>query len=292
MQIKTVMRTRFATVRDDLPLSGARHALARERVPTMPVVRGDTLVGLLHEDDIARESPSIVPTLAVNDWLADLGDLTVGRVMRAVPETLAPDGRVADAARLLRLSGLDAAPVLDGDVLVGIVTAGDLLELLEPRRPAAFTHVLVAVDLGPASEAVVTAGIELARQHEARLTLLHVVSPVTRRQVSEGLPAEMLERVAYRHREDCLGRLARLAPSDATLEVARLVQAGDPVTVLVTTALRVDADLIVLGDRRRRGLARLLGSGLTEAVIARAPCPVLVVRGDVACRVRVGNAGR
>ena len=39
-----------------------------------------------------------------------------------------------------------------------------------------------------------------------------------------------------------------------------------------------DADLIVLGTHGRTGLKRLLMGSIAEAVVRRAPCPVLVMK--------------
>ena len=52
---------------------------------------------------------------------------------------------------------------------------------------------------------------------------------------------------------------------------------GDPAAELVDTALALEADLVVLG-RRSRSLRRLVLGSVSDAVVRRAPCDVLVVR--------------
>lgn len=52
---------------------------------------------------------------------------------------------------------------------------------------------------------------------------------------------------------------------------------GDPAAELVDAARELEADLVVLG-RRSRSLRRLVLGSVSDAVLQRAPCDVLVVR--------------
>jgi nucleotide-binding universal stress UspA family protein len=52
---------------------------------------------------------------------------------------------------------------------------------------------------------------------------------------------------------------------------------GDPAAELVEAARELEADLVVLG-RRSRSLRRLVLGSVSDAVVRRAPCDVLVVR--------------
>jgi nucleotide-binding universal stress UspA family protein len=210
------------------------------------------------------------------------------------PTTLDPEASLRDAVRLLANQDLDAVPVVEGTALVGLVTTRDLLamllDLLETARPTGFDHVLVAIDFEEGTRAAVRAGLALARQHGARLTLLHVLSPPSRWLLAEGVPPEMLDWARQQRRDRCLGELARLAPGEPGLEIGRLVVTGDPSTAIAGAAARLAADLIVLGSRPRR---RLLGPSLTDVLVERAPCPVLVVRPaeEVAAEASVNHAG-
>jgi CBS domain-containing membrane protein len=294
MGVKTLMRTRFATVTEDTPLEGARIAFAREQVETIPVVRETALVGLLRARDVEALGPSTVPALAVHDWAWGRGSLTVGAAATADFATLAPDASAHDAIRLLVGQDVDAVPVVEGSSLVGLVTTRDLLamllELLESDRPAGFDHVLVAVDFGDGTAPAVAAGLALARQHAARLTLLHVLPPPTRALLAPGVPREMLDWARRQQRERCLADLGALVPPGSTLEIGRLVVTGDPATAIASAASRLAVDLIVVGGRARR---RFLGPCLTDELVERAPCPVLVVRPDaeVGSRAGIAHAG-
>lgn len=52
---------------------------------------------------------------------------------------------------------------------------------------------------------------------------------------------------------------------------------GDPAAALVETARKLDADLVVVG-RRKRSVQRLVLGSVSSKVVRRAPCDVLVVR--------------
>ncbi len=57
---------------------------------------------------------------------------------------------------------------------------------------------------------------------------------------------------------------------------------GDPATEIVAAAAEDGADLIVMGSRGHRGLARLVLGGVAHSVLTHAPCSVLIVRDHAA----------
>jgi nucleotide-binding universal stress UspA family protein len=66
-----------------------------------------------------------------------------------------------------------------------------------------------------------------------------------------------------------------LDPADAD-RVSQQVVMGHPATVLLDAS--VDADLLVVGSRGRGGFKGMLLGSTSQHVIARAACPVVVVR--------------
>jgi len=281
MRVKTLMRTRFATVTEETPLAETGVAFAREQLETIAVVRESTLVGLLRARDVETMGPSTVPSLAAHDWAWSQSSLTVGDAATADFAALDPEASVHDAIRLLVRQDVDAVPVVEGAALVGLVTTRDLLsmllELLESDGPSGLDHVLVMVDFDESTAATVAAGAALARRHRARLTLLHVLPPPLRSLLAPGVPRGMLDWARRQQRERCLVDLGALVPSESAVEVGRLVVTGDAATAIIGTAARLEVDLIVVGSPMRR---RFLGPSLTDELIESAPCPVLVVRPD------------
>jgi nucleotide-binding universal stress UspA family protein len=59
------------------------------------------------------------------------------------------------------------------------------------------------------------------------------------------------------------------------LEISHSAARGKPADALIKEAIRLDARLIVVGNRRMRGIGRLLGS-VANSVAHNAPCDVYI----------------
>jgi nucleotide-binding universal stress UspA family protein len=134
--------------------------------------------------------------------------------------------------------------------------------------------ILHPTDFSPPSGAAFQVACALARDYAARLVLLHV-KPPEMMYAGEGyvLPPDP-EAV----RKELQDELARLRPPDLALRVERLLKEGDAVREILHAAKEVHADLIVLGTHGRTGVGRLLMGSVGEAVLRKAPCPVLTVK--------------
>jgi nucleotide-binding universal stress UspA family protein len=64
------------------------------------------------------------------------------------------------------------------------------------------------------------------------------------------------------------------------IRATSLVEAGEPAHVIVETAAREAADLLVMSTHGRTGLRRLVYGSVAERVLQGAPCPVLLVRAE------------
>ena len=60
-------------------------------------------------------------------------------------------------------------------------------------------------------------------------------------------------------------------------EIAVVEATGKPADVLVEEAKRLDADIIVVGNRRMQGVGRVLGA-IASSVAQHAPCDVHIVK--------------
>jgi nucleotide-binding universal stress UspA family protein len=112
----------------------------------------------------------------------------------------------------------------------------------------------------------------LARDHGARLVVLHVVPPpiaygeVLARNQSDNFYDEMWE------------DLRRIQPDNPQLKVDHYLEEGHADEVIVRLARELPADLIVMGTHGRTGLGRLLVGSVAEQVMRHAPCPVLTLK--------------
>lgn len=139
--------------------------------------------------------------------------------------------------------------------------------------------ILIATDGSTSAREAVQFGLELAEEHAAEVTFVHV-APVLDRSFADGIgvPAARLHRideVDRRPLEDALA-LAAEQDVDATAELL----AGLPADEIVAYADSLDADLIVLGSRGRGAIATALLGSVSRSVLHEARRPVLVVRGE------------
>jgi nucleotide-binding universal stress UspA family protein len=61
------------------------------------------------------------------------------------------------------------------------------------------------------------------------------------------------------------------------LNIRKLVEPGVPSGAIISFAERENCDLIVMSSHGRSGLSRVLVGSVTEQILRKSPCPVLVV---------------
>jgi universal stress protein A len=133
--------------------------------------------------------------------------------------------------------------------------------------------ILFPTDFSTASDAGLPQAVSLAKDTGATLVILHVQEPPLAYGGGElyyGIPepnTEALEKM-----------LSEVKPDDPSVKFTHRMVVGDPATEIVRVAQEEQADLIVMGTHGRTGLTRLLMGSVAEAVIRRAPCPVLTYR--------------
>jgi nucleotide-binding universal stress UspA family protein len=137
--------------------------------------------------------------------------------------------------------------------------------------------LLIGIDGSGPSRAAIDAGVALAAQLNATVALLHVVDVAAAFGADPAVPDE-----------DALAQLRAFGKKlmEATLERVRktleperaVVVEGDPAETLISLARDWRADAIVIGSDSRGRLAQFLLGTTADAVIRRAPCPVLTVR--------------
>lgn len=140
---------------------------------------------------------------------------------------------------------------------------------------SSYTQLLVAIDLSDQSRAIAAKSVELARQWQARLRLLHVIEFVPVEPMSDALVpvVQIDDRVVARAKE----QIATLASALGVAADCCRVATGNVKGEILRQAREVGADLIVLGCRERHGLSILVN--LTEdTVLHGAPCDVLAMR--------------
>jgi len=138
----------------------------------------------------------------------------------------------------------------------------------------AIRTILHPTDFSEQAEFAFRLAAALARDHGARLILLHVISGSAIVYGEGVVPPLSLEDDRERWEKE----LHQLGVSDPSVPVEHRLKDGDPVTEILAVAEQSSADLIVMGTHGRTGLERLLMGSVAEQVVRKAPCPVLTVR--------------
>ncbi|AQL44236.1 universal stress protein UspA [Halorientalis sp. IM1011] len=146
-----------------------------------------------------------------------------------------------------------------------------------------YDRILLATDATVASDDAERHAIELAAANDAVLHVLYVVdeSVVTAYSGDEYVD----EREGPEHGLEEVGqeRLAaiRADASDAGVEVVEELRHGQPAETIVDYAEESDADLVVLGTKRRPEEYRTLLGSVTNRVLRLTTRPATVVKTDV-----------
>jgi nucleotide-binding universal stress UspA family protein len=139
--------------------------------------------------------------------------------------------------------------------------------------------ILVPVDFSEHSTKAVRYGAELAAKFGAELHLFHAIE--TRAyaydETATYFPPEPIAEVE----SAALKELDKVKIEAADqVHVIRNVARGNPFVEIVRYARDNTVDLIVIGTHGRGAIAHMLLGSVAERVVRKAPCPVLVVRGE------------
>jgi universal stress protein A len=140
-----------------------------------------------------------------------------------------------------------------------------------------YQHILLAVDFFEQNETVIHRAHDLAKQHQAKLSLVHVVDNLPITDTSYGMDIPLNMDFTTELMNAAKKRLADLGKKLAVTEENQWLEIGSPKTEIVRIASENQVDLIVAGSHGRHGLALLLGS-TANGILHHATCDVLAVR--------------
>ncbi len=149
------------------------------------------------------------------------------------------------------------------------------------RDTLTIRHILVPLDFSGQSRQALISAVPLARKHHARISLVHVVQPIT---VSawRGFPGDgqylgmdmcQIVEAAKAHLDELATQLLPEA-----VRGRAIVREGPAAYTVISVAKAIKADLIVLSTIGRSGLKRVLLGSTAERIVRHAHCPVLTVR--------------
>jgi len=127
MKVRELMTGAPITVSPDTSVLDARRLMLKERIRHLLVTDDRRLVGIITDRDIRLNLPSQARSLSMWEVYYLLAKLTVGQIMTKSVIIIGPDREARAAAQLMLEHKVGALPVLDGDVLIGILTETDIL---------------------------------------------------------------------------------------------------------------------------------------------------------------------
>ena len=133
MLVKDIMKTNVVTIPSSTPILEARKIMEVHNVRRIPVVDKGRLVGVITKAITRRVAPSEATSLSVWEINYLMAKMVVKDVMKTDVVTVSPDVTVECAVATAQQHGVGALPVLEDDVLVGILTTNDFFyKILNP----------------------------------------------------------------------------------------------------------------------------------------------------------------
>jgi nucleotide-binding universal stress UspA family protein len=152
---------------------------------------------------------------------------------------------------------------------------------VSPASPVAFRTILSAIDYSPSSRAALRYALDLARQANGRLTVLHVIQYMDPQE-----PCEHVDAVARANRRRIIAQARERLDRELEAESRTWSEIDGVVALSADRAYReilergraIDADLIVMGAQSAGGVELMLYGSNTHHVVHAATCPVLTIR--------------
>lgn len=140
-----------------------------------------------------------------------------------------------------------------------------------------YKRILVAIDGSNPADNAFWKGVQLAKEHQAQLSLVYVVD-------TSHYPGIHIYDIHFsekmrEHGDELLNQYIEKAKEQGIENVHKLVLEGSPKSMIPKEAAKdVQADLIVCGATGLNAVERILLGSVSENIVRHATCDVLVVR--------------
>lgn len=141
-----------------------------------------------------------------------------------------------------------------------------------------YSRILVAVDGSEGSLKALRKGVAISKRNNAKLYITHILDD------TGSLPFNVEEyvRIAERNGHELLEKCQHYAQENGLLDMGVLLEIGSPRTMISTTIPeRESIDLIIMGARGLNAVERFFIGSVSDFVIRRAVCDVLIIRTDM-----------
>jgi acetoin utilization protein AcuB len=124
------MTRKVFTASPDDSVTDAVKLMKEKGIKHIPVVKEGRLKGIISDRDIKEFSPSRATTLDMYELHYLLATTKVKELMKTKVITTSPETPVEEAAMLMFDQGVGCLPVLEGGILVGIISDRDIFRVL------------------------------------------------------------------------------------------------------------------------------------------------------------------
>jgi CBS domain-containing protein len=137
LRVRDLMSHMVFTVGPDDPVARVRERMDTHRIRHVPVIDDDgSLVGLVTERDMLRRAAAVDAGLPLSVEAEVLDGLRVREIMTSEVETVEIDELLANAAQTILENKFGCLPVVDGGLLVGILTEADFVRYVAATPPS------------------------------------------------------------------------------------------------------------------------------------------------------------
>lgn len=126
--------------------------------------------------------------------------------------------------------------------------------------------IIVGYRPTPEARAALDRAVDEARRRSDRLVVVN----------SAEQPGDAPEELSAEHGADALSE--RLAAAGVRHEIRQLTVGDDPGDVILAEVSDAEADIIVLGIRRRSPVGKMITGSVAQRVLLDSPCAVLAVK--------------
>lgn len=131
--IKEIMSTHVQTIQLNESLKNAKYLMDNESIHHLPVMRGESLVGILSDSDFNRLNFGALFGNEAQAEKALLETISIEQLMSFRPYTVEASTPIKEVADIFAEEHFRALPVTESGKVVGIVTVTDLLRFLSEQ---------------------------------------------------------------------------------------------------------------------------------------------------------------
>lgn len=147
-----------------------------------------------------------------------------------------------------------------------------------------FNRILLAVDDTPCTAKAIDYAKELVQEFHSSIALVTVTPPTSPANYGAdpllGQQPIVVPEVSEIQQESAQKFLENISPDfDGAREVFLFNKVGNVRDEILNTAAEWTADLIIIGSNGRTGFEHFISGSVSESVIRKASCPVLVIPG-------------